>query len=97
MSGRGVPSCVAKNRYFSAQLSWPALYISGWLADTVQHQIWQGKNTVFGYFAIVARRGIVIRQRTPFGAEVSAFCVNASTVPSLMFWRIFITSRSSGH
>ncbi len=74
-----------------------ALSICGWLADTVQHQIGQGKNTVFGYFAIVARRGIVIRRRTPFGAKVTAFCVNASKVPNLMFQRIFITSRSSGH
>ncbi len=63
----------------------------------MQHQIGQGKNTVFGYFAIVARRGIVICRRTPFGAKVTAFCVNASKVPSLMFRRIFITSRSSGH
>ncbi len=78
-----------KNRYISALLSWPALYISGWLADTVQHQIGQGKNTVFGYFAIVARRGIVIRRRTPFGAKVSGFCVNVSTVPILMFQRCF--------
>ncbi len=97
MSGLGVPSCEAKSRYFSALLSWPALYIGAWLVDTVQHQIGQGKNTVFGYFAIVARRGIVIRRRTPFGAKVFGFYANASTVPSLMFQRIFITSRSSGH